>query len=151
MWRSSASSWAPGFGSTVVHFRLVIVLCRCCFFPVRIAVVQLTSAWSVKSMCSTRASGICVKFFSIKSRHLAKFALIRIGSPTTLTRERIELAEWRLLRLWSVNQQSSPRMRAGPGKSRPRHAAPRSGCSPVQNKSEGLDCCSHMPLQLAHC
>ena len=40
-------------------------------------------------------------------------------------------------------------MRVGPGKSRPRRAAPRSGCSPVQPKSEGLDCCSHMPLQLA--
>ena len=40
---------------------------------------------------------------------------------------------------------------AEPGKSRPRRTAPRSGCSPVQPKSEGLDCCSHMPLQLAHC
>ena len=51
--------------------------------------------------------------------------------------------------LRAVNKQSSTRMRAGPGKSRPRRAAPRSGCSPVQPKSEGLDCCSHMPLQLA--
>ena len=61
--------------------------------------------------------------------------------------------------IWEISQhvalriykQSSTRMRAGPGKSRPRRAAPRSGCSPVQPKSEGLDCCSHMPLQLALC
>ena len=49
----------------------------------------------------------------------------------------------------NVYQQSSTRMRVGPGKSRPRRAALRSGCSLVQPKSEGLDCCSNMPLQLA--
>ena len=102
MWRSSASSRAPGFGLPVVHFRLVIVLRRCCVFPLRIAAVQLTSAWSVNSTCSTRASGICVRFVSIKSRHLAEFALIRVGSATMLPRERREVAEWRCLRLWSV-------------------------------------------------
>ena len=61
---------------------------------------------------------------------------------TTTTPESLPELLWR-------NKQSSTKMRAGPGKSRPRRPAPRSGCSPVQPKSEGLDCCSHMPLQLA--
>ena len=49
----------------------------------------------------------------------------------------------------AINKHSSTRLRAGPGKSRPRRPAPRSGCRPVQPKSEGMVCCSHIPLQLA--
>ena len=40
------------------------------------------------------------------------------------------------------------RMRAGPGKSWPRRAAPRSGCSLVPAQIWMLDCCSHMSFHL---
>ena len=46
------------------------------------------------------------------------------------------------------NKQSSMRMRAGPGKSWPRRAAPRSGCSLVPAQIRLLDCCSHMSFHL---
>ena len=46
------------------------------------------------------------------------------------------------------NKQSSMRMRAGPGKSWPRRAAPRSGCSLVPAQIRMLDCCSHMFFHL---
>ena len=40
------------------------------------------------------------------------------------------------------------RMRAGPGKSWPRRATPRSGCSLVRAQIRMLDCCSHMSFHL---
>ena len=40
------------------------------------------------------------------------------------------------------------RMRPGPGKSWPRRAAPRSGCSLVPAQIRMLDCCSHMSFHL---
>ena len=45
-------------------------------------------------------------------------------------------------------KQSSMRMRAGPGKSWPRRAAPRSGCSLVPAQIRMLDCCSRMSFHL---
>ena len=46
------------------------------------------------------------------------------------------------------NKQSSMRMWAGPGKSWPRRAAPRSGCSLVPAQIRMLDCCSHMSFHV---
>ena len=54
-----------------------------------------------------------------------------------------------LVHKWQgIHKQSSTRMRAGPGKSWPRRAAPRSGCSLVPAQIRMLDCCSHMSFHL---
>ena len=82
-------------------------------------VVKVTS-WSARAMSS----------FSIQSREMTDQHVSHKKDYS-----------WR-------NKQSSMKMPDGPGNSRPRRAAPGSGCILVPAQIRLLDCCSHMSFHL---